>query len=104
MANGYLLQFYVRQLRDMKGSVTVDPAVNRPGGVIEYSALCGWALALAHARSGDAATISGYLGSGDTFDEAMGRYAVAYGDQTEKDHAALAAAVKSGRVAAEMGV
>jgi len=98
---GPAIDFYVRQLRDMKGGVTVEPGVNRPSGVIEYTALCGWALALAHARSGDASMISGYLGSGDTFDEAVTRFAVDYADQTERDHEALIKAVKSGRVHAE---
>jgi uncharacterized protein (DUF2252 family) len=98
---GPSVDFYVRQLRDMKGGVTVDPAVNRPAGVIEYTALCGWALALAHARSGDASMISGYLGSGDAFDEAVTSFAVAYADQTERDHEALVKAVKDGRIHAE---
>lgn len=99
--DGPTIDFYVRQLRDMKGGVTVDPAVNRPAGVIEYTALCGWALALAHARSGDASMISGYLGSGDAFDEAVTSFAVAYADQTERDHELLVKAVKDGRVHAE---
>ena len=85
----------------MKGGVTVDPAVNRPAGVIEYTALCGWALALAHARSGDASMISGYLGRGDAFDEAVTSFAVDYADQTERDHEALVKAVKAGRIHAE---
>jgi len=65
-----------------------------------YAEMCGWTLARAHAKSGDAATISGYLGKGDTFDRAMGEFAVAYADQTQKDHAALAKAIRSGRVKA----
>jgi uncharacterized protein (DUF2252 family) len=100
-ADGPLVDFYVRQLRDMKGGVTVEPGVNRPAGVIEYTGLCGWALALAHARSGDASLITGYLGSGDAFDEAVTRFAVDYADQTERDHAALVEAVRAGRVRAE---
>ena len=64
--------------------------------------MCGWALALAHARSGDAATIAGYLGPNDRFDEAVARFATAYADQTERDHAALVAAVRQGRVSAEL--
>ena len=99
--DGPLVDFYVRQLRDMKGGVTVEPGVNRPAGVIEYTALCGWALALAHARSGDASMISGYLGNGDVFDEAVTRFAVDYADQTERDHEALVQAVRTGRVRAE---
>ncbi len=98
---GHWFDYYVRQLRDMKGSVTIEPGNVRPAAMIEYAALCGWALALAHARSGDAAAISGYLGSADTFDRAVTRFAVAYADQTERDHAALVEAIKTGRIVAE---
>ena len=79
--------YYVRQLWDMKGSVnleTLDPADLAP-----YGRLCGWVLARAHARSGDAAAISGYLGGGDGFDRAVADFAEAYADQTEADHAAF---------------
>ncbi len=62
--------------------------------------ICGWTLARAHAKSGDAATISGYLGKGDTFDKALGGFAMAYARQNERDHAALVKAVRSGRVKA----
>lgn len=65
-----------------------------------YAAACGWTLARAHAKSGDAATISGYLGKGDNFDQAIGAFALAYTDQTEQDHAALVEAVRSGRLEA----
>jgi predicted alpha/beta hydrolase len=65
-----------------------------------YAELCGRTLARAHAKSGDAALISGYLGTSDTFDQAIGRFAVAYADQNAKDHAALVAAVRAGRVKA----
>ena len=61
-----------------------------------YAEICGWTLARAHAKSGDAATISGYLGKGDNFDQAMRTFALAYADQTERDHAALVKAVRSG--------
>ena len=60
----------------------------------------GWTLARAHAKSGEAAMISGYLGKTDSFDRAIGKFAVAYADQTERDHAALQSAVKAGRVKA----
>jgi hypothetical protein len=80
--------------------VSLVPGVTRPIALIEYAGLCGWALAKAHARSGDAASIAGYLGGSDRFDRAMGRFAVAYADLTERDHAALLAAVASGRVEA----
>jgi hypothetical protein len=65
-----------------------------------YAGFCGWTLARAHAKSGDGATISGYLGKGEAFDEAMGEFAVAYADQTQRDHSALVEAVKQGRVEA----
>jgi hypothetical protein len=68
-----------------------------------YAELCGWVLARAHARSGDPAKIAGYLGAGDVFDSAIVAFANAYADQTERDHAALVAAVKSGRLPAETG-
>jgi uncharacterized protein (DUF2252 family) len=90
--------FYVRQLRDMKMSMPVEGF--SAARLKLYAAMCGWTLARAHAKSGDAATISGYLGKGDAFDRAMGEFAVAYADQTQKDHAALAKAIRSGRVKA----
>ena len=65
-----------------------------------YAAACGGALARAHAKSGDAATISGYLGKSDAFDQAIGEFALAYADQTVRDHAALVAAEKAGRIQA----
>ncbi len=92
------VDFYVRQLYDMKGSPVVA-SMDGPA-LAEYLALCGWALARAHARSGDAAAISGYLGTGDTFDEAVTRFAADYATQTLHDHAALVEAVRAGRVTA----
>lgn len=90
--------FYVRQLRDMKMSVPVEGLTT--GQLNRYAEFCGWTLARAHAKSGDAATISGYLGKGDVFDQAIGDFALAYADQTERDHAALVAAVRDGRLEA----
>ena len=95
-------EYYVRQLHDMKYGV--DIAGLRPPGMTLYAEVCAWALARAHARSGDPAEISGYLGSGTAFDDAIAAFGVAYADQTERDHAALVAAVRSGRIAAETGV
>jgi hypothetical protein len=66
----------------------------------DYCELCGWALALAHAKSGDAAMIAGYCGGGKTMAEALGKYALAYAKQNEQDHDALLAAIKHGRVEA----
>ena len=60
--------------------------------------LCGWALARAHAKGGDETTISGYLGMEDNFDSAMGKFAIAYADQAERDHAALKTAVRTGKI------
>jgi uncharacterized protein (DUF2252 family) len=92
------MDFYVRQLRDMKGGVEFDPNKVKIENLDQYSSLCGWALALAHAKSGDAAKIAGYAGNSDELDQAMLNFAFAYADQTEKDYQALAAAAKSGRI------
>jgi uncharacterized protein (DUF2252 family) len=80
---------YIRQLRD----VTYDAEM-----LSIYGKACGWALARAHAKAGDPRTISGYLGNGGQFDDAMGQFALAYADQAERDHAALKAAVRAGIV------
>jgi len=90
--------FYFRQLRDMRMKIDVD-AMSRQDW-FEYVEVCGWALARAHARTGDAARISGYLGKNDTFDAAIEKFAVAYADQTERDHAALVKAVRAKRLPA----
>lgn len=90
--------FFVRQLRDMKMAIPVEGV--SAAQLERYAELCGLVLARAHAKSGDAATISGYLGKGDTFDEALGDFALAYAEQTEQDHAALVEAVNSGRLEA----
>ncbi|MEY9909226.1 uncharacterized protein (DUF2252 family) [Catenulispora sp. MAP12-49] len=90
--------FYVRQLRDMKGSANV-PEMDKTM-LRAYAELCGLTLARAHARSGDRVAISAYLGSGDSFDLAMGRWALAYADQTRADHQVLMDAIKTGRVRA----
>ncbi|MGZ4429947.1 MAG: DUF2252 family protein, partial [Nocardioidaceae bacterium] len=100
--DGQVRDFYVRQLRDWKGSVEVEQMV--PEGMAAYARLCGWTLARAHARSGDRVAIAAYLGSGDVFDRAVADFASAYADQNVKDHAALAAAVEAGRVKAVTGV
>ena len=93
--------FYVRQLRDMKG--TVNTASLGARGLVDYAKLCGWALARAHARSGAAAQIAGYAGNGGVLDDAVTRFALAYADQTERDHALLVEAVRTGRVIATPG-
>ena len=82
----------------MKLSVPIEGA--SAADLERYAGICGWVLARAHAKSGDSATISGYLGKTDNFDLAIGKFAVAYADQTERDHAALVKAVRSGRLEA----
>ena len=79
--------FYVRQFRDMKGSVPMDAL--RPVGLGLYATACARALADGHARSGDRVAIAGYLGKGEQFSEAMAEFASAYADTSERDHAAL---------------
>lgn len=90
--------FYMRQLRDMKGGLEFAPGKVRPKGFPEYCKLCGWALALAHAKSGEAAVIAGYLGKSDGMDEAVARFAAAYAEQTDRDYDALVKAAKEKRV------
>ena len=90
--------YYVRQLRDMKGSMSV-PLMD-PLQLNYYGRLCGWALARAHARTGRATVISGYLGSSEDFDHAVADFAIAYADQNEQDHRRLLEAVSAGRVLA----
>jgi uncharacterized protein (DUF2252 family) len=88
--------YYIRQLRDMKLSVSLETLI--PEGFIEYCRFCGWALARAHARSGDPAQISGYLGRSDVFDRALASFAETYADQTERDHAALVAVIQADQI------
>ncbi len=96
------VHLYVRQLRDMK----LKPAVETfdPPTLEDYAGLCGWALARAHAKSGDSQRISGYLGKSDVFDEAIAEFAVAYADQNDRDYAAFKSAVASGRLEARTDV
>ena len=90
--------FYVRQLRDMKLSAIIE---GFDAELLQrYAEACGWALARAHARSGDAARISGYIGSSDIFDDAICDFAVEYADQAERDHKAFVKAVREGRAKA----
>jgi uncharacterized protein (DUF2252 family) len=92
-------QYYVRQFRDMKGAITVDGI--DAGALADYAGICGFLLAKSHARTSGASMISGYVGTGDKLDEAMCRFAKAYADQTERDHAALVAAVAAGTLPCE---
>jgi uncharacterized protein (DUF2252 family) len=100
--DGTRTDYYVRQLRDWKYSMPIeqmDPAV-----MAGYGELCGWTLARAHARTGDRSAIAAYLGDSARFEQAVTDFAVTYADQTVRDHAALAAAVASGRIQARTGV
>jgi len=93
-ANGR--DFYVRQLRDMKTSAIIEDF--DAGDLRAYGRVCGWALARAHARSGDAAMIAGYMGSGSAFDDAMMEFAVEYADQAQRDYRAFVKAIRQGRI------
>jgi hypothetical protein len=88
--------FFVRQLRDMKLGPMVE--IFGQAEMDFFATWCGKGLALAHARSGNSAMISGYLGKSDVMDKALAAFAKAYADQNEKDHAALARAVRKGTV------
>ena len=90
--------FYVRQMKNMKGSIPVESLRGAPYSV--YAWVAGLLLARAHARTGDAAMIAGYCGRSDALDRAIVSWADAYGDQNARDHAALVAAVASGRLQA----
>ena len=90
--------FYVRQLRDVKIKLAVETFDTAK--MTLFAECCGYSLALSHARSGDAAMISGYLGKGDSFDKAIAAFSIAYADQNEKDHAALKRAIRAGKVKA----
>jgi uncharacterized protein (DUF2252 family) len=92
------IHFYIRQLRDMKGGVEFDPEKVKIKNLPQYTALCGWALALAHAKSGDAAMIAGYTGKSTELDKSMTHFAFSYAKQTEADYEALAEAAKKGRI------
>jgi uncharacterized protein (DUF2252 family) len=91
-------QYYVRQLRDMKGSMSIQ--LMDPLQLDYYGRLCGWALARAHARTARATLISGYLGSSEAFDHAIADFAIAYANQNEKDYQRLREAISAGRVLA----
>jgi uncharacterized protein (DUF2252 family) len=91
-------QYYFRQLRDMKMSVELERLSK--GDWIEYSGICGWTLARAHARTGDPAMLAGYLGKSDAFEDAVVKFAIKYAEQTERDHALLLKAIRAGKIRA----
>lgn len=96
--HGKLLRrdFYARQLRDMKIKIMLEGA--DPDSFRAYARICGQALARAYARSGDAALLSGYMGSSREFDDAIVEFSVAYADQTERDYKAFLRAIRYGRL------
>jgi uncharacterized protein (DUF2252 family) len=99
---GRYTDYYLRQLRDWKLSAEIAEMI--PPGMEQYARWCGWTLARAHARAGDRIAIASYLGKSTKFDNAIADFAEAYADQNERDHAALADAVKTGKVQAQSGV
>jgi uncharacterized protein (DUF2252 family) len=95
-------QYYVRQFRDMKGAIAIEGI--DASALVDYAGVCGLLLAKGHARTSGASMIAGYLGGSDRVDQAMAAFARAYADQTERDHAALLAAVRRGDLPAETGI
>jgi thiamine monophosphate kinase len=100
--DGERRDFYVRQLRDGKGSVVVERM--DPATLAFYGRLCGKTLARAHARSGDRMAIAGYLGGSTVFDTAIADYSMAYAEQNNRDHASLRRAADEGRVRVREGI
>ena len=94
--------FYVRQLKDWKGSAVIEQML--PSGLALYGQLCGWTLARAHARSGDRIALAAYLGAGDTFDRAIVEFSRRYAKQNTRDYATVRAAVEDGRLPVEYGL
>jgi uncharacterized protein (DUF2252 family) len=99
--DGVNRDFYMRQLWDNKGSALIEAMT--PRAMTVYATVCGWTLARAHARSGDAVAIASYLGAAGTFDRALASFAERYADQNERDYAALRNAAESGRITAHAG-
>jgi uncharacterized protein (DUF2252 family) len=100
--DGVQRDFYLRQLRDWKGSADTERMI--PQAMEVYARLCGWTLARAHARSGDRIAIAAYLGSGRSFDNAIGSFAETYADQNQRDFDALKKAAADGRIKVESGL
>jgi uncharacterized protein (DUF2252 family) len=94
--------FYWRQLRDMKGSALVEAMT--PPALTFYAGICGWTLARAHARSGDAIAIAEYLGGSEEFDRSITDFSEHYANQNEQDYQQFLKAIKSGRLQASEGV
>jgi uncharacterized protein (DUF2252 family) len=100
--DGISRDFYLRQLRDWKGSAEVETIL--PAGMRAYGEVCGWTLARAHARSGDPVAVAAYLGGGPSFDVAVREFAETYADQNERDHQSLQSAIAAGHVEAQAGI
>jgi uncharacterized protein (DUF2252 family) len=100
--DGTTRDFYIRQLRDWKGSVEVEDMV--PAGMRIYARLCAWTLARAHARTGDRIAIAAYLGDGKAFADAVAEFAGRYADQTGRDHAELVESARGGRIPVTAGL
>jgi len=92
------MEFYVRQLRDMKGGISVGGSGINAKVFPDFAKLFGWALANAHARSGDAAILAGYCGKGEALDDALVKFSIAYSKQNEADYGTFLKAIKSGKV------
>ena len=99
--DGEGVDYYVRQLRDWKGSVNVTRMT--PEEVAGYAYMCGWTLARGHARSGDPVALAAYVGRSDVFDRAVTAFAAVYAHQNDADFAAFTAAIRSGRLDATPG-
>jgi len=89
-------EFFLRQLRDMKIKPLVE--IFTPTAMDNYAELCGWTLARSHARNGEPALMAGYMGKKDTFDKAIADFAASYADQNERDHEAMMAAIRAGKL------
>jgi hypothetical protein len=100
--DGQARDFYIRQLRDWKGSADIDTMT--ASVMTLYARICAATLARAHARSGDRIAIAAYLGNSDAFDRAIADFSSAYADQNERDYQALVQAVDSGRIVAQTGL
>jgi uncharacterized protein (DUF2252 family) len=100
--DGTTRDFYLRQLKDMKGSAEVETML--PDGLAAYARMCAWTLSRAHARSGDRIAIAAYMGKGASFDHAIADFAEVYADQNERDYERLQNAVKTGDIEVRAGL
>ena len=94
--------FYVRQLHDMKGSADLETI--QPAALTAYARLCGATLARAHGRGGDVIAISAYIGTDETFTDALEEFAQVYADQAEQDYEQLKQAISDGKISVQAGL